>query len=137
MGFAYFCRMGIRKSIGILLAFPVLASNTGLAFSVHYCGAEIASVKPLLLASDDACCGMEKSKPMGCCKTKIVKADKKHDTIVKTFSFAFETAFVPSEILSFPNPTAFRPIEKPVASYYCEAHAPPLFKLYQRYIFYA
>lgn len=129
--------MGIKKSIGILLAFLVLASNTGLAFSVHYCGGEIASVKPMLLASDDSCCGAQKAEPMGCCKTKIVKSDKEHDIVIKTFSFAFDAALVsePRIEISSQNVSSF--VEKPAASYYCDANAPPLFKLYNQLIFYA
>ncbi|NUY81759.1 hypothetical protein HUK80_12695 [Flavobacterium sp. MAH-1] len=127
----------MKKCIGFLLAFLVLASNTGLAFSVHYCGDEIASVKPIFLSSEKGCCGKADSKPMGCCKTKIVKSDKEHETIVKTFSFSFEAPFVPSEIVSIPFQISSNFIEKPAASYYCDANAPPLFKLYSQYIFYA
>ncbi|RZJ73467.1 hypothetical protein [Flavobacterium sp.] len=129
--------MGIKKPLGILLAFLMLASNLGLAFSVHYCGDEIASVKPIFLTSEKGCCGKQKSKPMGCCKTKIVKSDKEHETVVKTFSFAFEAPFVPSEALEIPIQKTASFLEKPAASYYCEANAPPLFKLYSQLIFYA
>ncbi|MBD3583311.1 HYC_CC_PP family protein [Flavobacterium selenitireducens] len=129
--------MGIKKSIGILLAFLVLASNTGLAFSVHYCGGEIASVKPMLLVSDDSCCGAQKSEPMGCCKTKIVKSDKEHDIVIKTFSFAFEAALVSERPITAPRQTVSTFVKRPSASYYCEANAPPLFQLYNQYLFYA
>lgn len=130
--------MGFKKCTGILLALLLLASNTGLAFSVHYCGGEIASVRPILLSFADAsCCGMKKPESMGCCKTKIVKSEKEHDVVVKTFGFLAEAPFVPFEIAFIPTiePPVF--IEKPVATYYCRAKAPPLFKLYNQYVFYA
>jgi len=129
--------MEIRKSFGILLAFLVLVSNTGLAFSVHFCAGEIASVKPMmLLSSQDTCCG-QKPEPIGCCKTKIVKSDTEHDIVIKTFSFAFEAPVVAALNLEAPDQVASTFVEKPSASYYCEANAPPLFKLYNQFIFYA
>src|SRR4051812_45198133 len=111
--------MGIKKCIGFLLAFLVLASNAGLAFSVHYCGGEIASVKPILFSLEGSCCGKKESKPMGCCKTKIVKSDKEHETIVKTFSFACESVLLPTETAILPIQKITNFIEKPAASYYC------------------
>jgi hypothetical protein len=128
--------MGFKKGMGILLAFLMLSSNVGFAFSVHYCGGEISSVKPIFLPLEKGCCGKE-SKPMGCCKTKIVKSDKEHETVVKTFSFAFEAPFAPSQSVEIPFQTFASFTEKPAASYYCEANAPPLFKLHGQYIFYA
>lgn len=120
-----------------MLAFLVLISNTGLAFSVHYCGGEIASVKPMIAISDTSCCGMKKSEDNGCCKTKIVKSDKKHDVVIKTFGFAFEAVQTPVPAAFIPSfePAVF--VEKPVASYCCDANAPPLFQLYHQYVFYA
>jgi hypothetical protein len=36
--------MNFKKQISIFLAILLLVSNVGLAFNVHYCGGEIASV---------------------------------------------------------------------------------------------
>jgi len=129
--------MGIKKSASILLAFLVLASNMGFAFSVHFCGDEVASVKPMFVSPEDSCCGKKASEPMGCCKTKIVKSDKEHDFVIKTVSFAFEAPLVPVNEFQLPLQNEDSFVEKPVASYYCEANAPPLFKLYNQFIFYA
>ena len=130
--------MQFKKCTSLLLTFLLLASNIGLAVNVHYCGGEVASVTPVFVTANDAsCCGMKKSESKGCCKTKTVKAEKEHETIVKAFHFSFEAPFVPSEFLFLPisKPTVF--IEKPVTAYYCDANAPPLFKLYNQYVFYA
>ncbi len=40
----YFCPMTFKKYTSVLLAFYLLVSTTGLAFNVHHCGDEIASV---------------------------------------------------------------------------------------------
>ncbi|RZJ67157.1 MAG: hypothetical protein EOO50_06445 [Flavobacterium sp.] len=130
--------MAIKKCTAIFLTFLLLASNIGFAVNVHYCGGEVSSVTPVFMTSQDsACCGMKKEESKSCCKTKTVKAEKEHETVVKAFHFSFEAAFVPSEFsfVAQGRPSVF--IEKPVATYYCDANAPPLFKLYSQYVFYA
>jgi len=132
--------MNLKKHINILLAMLILVSNVGLAFNVHYCGDSVASVSLTSIAkevNDKDCCGtiIEKSS---CCKDKKIKIEKKSDnSILKTFSFQLEIPIVnydwkPSVfdmVLNFKN------FQK--QHYYCDANAPPFYKLYSQYIFYA
>jgi hypothetical protein len=141
--------MKFKKHISLFLAFFLLVSNVGFAVDVHYCGGEIASVKPVFwktVASQNAieksCCSPKTfdnlQKKDSCCKDKVVNFQKKSENTTLTsisfhtdFNFLFEEwqPIVFSEISNFGNDK--------ITSYYCDANAPPLFKLYHQYIFYA
>ena len=141
--------MQSKKFTSLFLAILLLVSNFGLAFNVHYCGNKIASISFAFSTvqtvqkerslGKDCCCVKEENKKDSCCKNKVVdlKKDTK-DVIIKMFSFQIDTPFAilkSSELL-------FAKAEKVqltlnVTEYYCSPNAPPLFKLYQQYIFYA
>ncbi|MBW4359753.1 HYC_CC_PP family protein [Flavobacterium taihuense] len=133
--------MKFKKHISIFLAILLLVSNVGLAFNVHYCGGQISSVSlnstlPSL-KSEKGCCEKLVTKKDSCCKDKKVVIQKKTDNgIVKSFSFQFNYAFIVPEYErtvfvatpSFKNSSSL--------AYYCDANAPPLFKLYNQYLLY-
>ncbi len=141
--------MKFKKHISITLAFFLLVSNIGFAVDVHYCGGEVASVKPiywkntgLFNSVKDNCCGPKVTsnvpKMDSCCKDKVVHFQKKSEnTILDSISFIPDFVFLVDEW----NPIIFSKISKfegsRITSYYCDANAPPLFKLYHQYIFYA
>lgn len=141
--------MQIKKCTSLFLAILLLVSNFGLAFNVHYCGDKIASVSSVFdtietnkkdhSTDKDCCCIKEGKKKDSCCKNKVVdlKKDTK-DVIIKTFSFQIDVPFTivnGSELLfAKADKTIFN---YNVTEYYCSPNAPPLFKLYQQYIFYA
>lgn len=132
--------MNLKKCTGLFLAFLLLVSNIGFAFDVHYCGGEIASVSlntSALAAPEKSCCGSAEKKS-SCCKDKVVHIEKKSDNA--TFKiFFFQIAF-PAVIQEY-QPVAFLSIpnfkSNQIISYYSDANAPPLFKLYNQYIFYS
>ena len=133
--------MNFKKQISILLAVLLLVSNVGLAFNVHYCGGEILSVSlnstlPSL-KSEKGCCEAKASKKDSCCKDKKIVIQKKVDNgIVKSFSFQFDYFFVVPEHnqIVFTAVPSFK--SNLNLSYYCDANAPPLFKLYSQYLLY-
>jgi hypothetical protein len=133
--------MFFKKHISILLTFFLLVSNLGLAFNVHYCDNEIASVTistvpaPQVEAIDE-CCGIVE-KDSQCCNDKVIKAEIKSDQIiVKTLSFDAEfitvTDYWTPQVFTFQN--NFK--QRDNTSYYCDANAPPLYLLYSQYTFY-
>jgi hypothetical protein len=131
--------MSLKKCTGLFLAFLLLVSNIGFAFDVHYCGGKIASISlnTTEKAAEKKCCGAVEKKN-SCCKDKVVHFEKKSDNA--TFKiFFFQIAF-PAVIQEF-NPIAFLAIpnfrSNQIISYYSDANAPPLFKLYNQYIFYS
>jgi len=133
--------MKFKKHISLFLAFFLLVSNVGLAFNVHYCGDEIDSVslKPSFVDNDseENCCGVVE-KISKCCKDKVIVIQKNtHDATIKYFSVQFDYHFLVQDFYCF-NFTFPQFFNKTILnSYYCDANAPPLFKLYSQYIFYA
>ncbi|WP_396171189.1 HYC_CC_PP family protein [Flavobacterium sp.] len=141
--------MNFKKHISFLLALFLLVSNTGFAIDVHYCGGKIASLKPVYWKSsesiskeEESCCPPSTksilNKKESCCKDKVVHFQKKSGKITLN-SITFQPDFV--FLIEDWNPFIFSEVSyfenNSVASYYCDANAPPLFKLYQQYIFYA
>ncbi|WP_268848958.1 HYC_CC_PP family protein [Flavobacterium aestivum] len=133
--------MNFKKQISIFLAVLLLVSNVGLAFNVHYCGGEISSVSlnsalPSL-KSEKGCCEKIVDKKDSCCKDKKIVIQKKVDNgIVKSFSFQFDYTFLVPEhnLIVFTTVPSFK--NNLNLSYYCDANAPPLFKLYSQYLLY-
>jgi hypothetical protein len=129
--------MKMKKCTSLLLALLLLVSNIGLAVNVHYCGGQIAGISAAYNVPEaKSCCGMQMEKK-SCCDNKIIKVEKKSDVVVKIFSFQIDSpiilqngnmiVFVPKSKITQPQTTV----------YYCDAHAPPLYRLYSQYIFYA
>jgi hypothetical protein len=133
--------MNIKKCISLFLALLLLVSNVGMAFNVHYCAGEIASVSiesQHQQIKEKGCCEKIVSKKDSCCKDKVFHFQKKSDNaLVKIFFFELNSPFLVQEWqpVVFSSTTNFK--ITPVATYYCDANAPPLFKLYSQYIFYA
>lgn len=139
--------MKITKCTSLFLALLLLVSNVGLAFNVHYCGGEIAGISySYNIAeasqkenqfSERGCCAAKAKEGKTCCDNKIIKLKEKSDGIVKTFSFHIDAPLV----IQNWKPVVFAPFTKitnpQTASYYCDAHAPPLYQLYSQYVFYA
>lgn len=141
--------MNFKKSTSLILAFFLLVSNLGMAFNVHFCSGTISSISlnykiteacamPEKKAPVKKCCAEKAKENKKCCSDKKVDIKKKsEEVVVKTFSFNAELPFVINDW----NPIIFE--NQPVAlkqstiEYCCDANAPPLFKLYSQYIFYA
>ena len=132
--------MKFKKHFCVLLAFFLLVSNTGFSFNVHFCGDKIASISLASNASkqnlDESCCEAFETKT-NCCNDKVFNFHKNiEQVIVKSFS----SEVTANVLISESKPIIFTALPSfkkcAIPSYYCDAHAPPLFKLYQQYIFY-
>ena len=134
--------MNYKKGIGILLALLILSSNVGFAFTMHYCGGKVASfsvrtIDPLA-GVNKSCCAKKAIEKDSCCKNKTVHFEKKTDSAtLKAFSFEPIAFYVLPEFKHEIPACQTTLINLPTATYCCDAHAPPLFKLYHHYIFYA
>ncbi|MFH6965567.1 HYC_CC_PP family protein [Flavobacterium sp. FlaQc-28] len=132
--------MNLKKCTVLFLAFLLLVSNAGFAFDVHYCGGEVASVSLNTTASatpQKKCCETKEEKS-SCCKDKVVHFEKKSDNA--TFKVFFFQLIAPAVIQEY-DPVVFLSIpnfkSNQITTYYSDANAPPLFKLYNQYIFYS
>ncbi len=133
--------MKFKKQLCILLTFSLLVSNLGLAYNVHYCEDKVASVSFQYTTdtstAEMGCCG-EVEKEAKCCKNKIIKSEVKSDQIMVK-SFSIDTEYIPLVTNWDSFYLISTPFSKPTDSltYYCDAHAPPLYLLYSQYTFYA
>ena len=133
--------MNFRKHICILLALILLVSNIGFAFNVHYCGDQISSISFKTSVSSNEieknCCG-EIEKKSNCCDNKVLHFQKKSESSLSHFFFQMSNLEIskndwkPNFILPITN---FK--INSIPTYFCDANAPPCFKLYSQYIFYA
>ena len=132
--------MIFKKNICILLTFFLLISQLGLAFNVHYCDDKIASITlNTVLPSKqivDECCGVVE-KDSKCCNDKIIKAEIKSDQIiVKNMSFDADFLAIVHDWKPLIFVSNFNYKHRDTPTYYCDAHAPPLYLLYSQYTFY-
>ncbi len=134
--------MNCKKGIGLFLALLILVSNVGFAFTMHYCGSKVASfsvrtIDPLANVKK-SCCAKKVIEKDSCCKNKTVHFEKKTDhATLKAFSFEPIAFYLIPEFKQHITVRQLTFISTLTTTYYCDAHAPPLFKLYHHYIFYA
>jgi len=134
------------KHISIILTFLILFSNIGLALNVHYCHNRVSGISLAYKtghceknAAPKSCCSMAAKADKKCCKSQVVKLQDKTDHVLASQLVLDLDAFYPEpnwslfQIAYSAAPFAIK--ENP--SFYCDSHAPPLFKLYCQYIFYA
>ena len=141
--------MKFKKGIALFVAFLMLVSNAGFAMTVHYCGGKISSISSgfgnketceLPKAEvEKACCAKKiETNHKKCCSDKTVNLKGKAiDIIAKAPTSDFTAPFL-APVFNTAT-VAFIPVAETTAiqAYYCDANAPPLFKLYHQYILYA
>lgn len=139
--------MKLKKQLSILIALLVLVSNSGLAFSVHYCEGKIASISSIFskeeecempLVEEESCCAKPEVTHKACCSDKKVNLKSKTEKIIiKTISLDFEPDFFSAcknQILAVVESQCF---SKEKTAFYWESNAPPRYKLYCQYTFYS
>jgi hypothetical protein len=141
--------MNFKKTAALIVAFLMLVSNAGFAMTVHYCGENISSISSGF-KSDESCEVAKVEIEKACCAKKIEIGHKKccsdkvlHfkgkaiDIIAKAFSSEMATPFIIPAFGPVTFAAAPEVAVQKLPSYHCEAHAPPLFKLYSQFVFYA
>lgn len=139
--------MKLRSYISIILSAFILVSNIGLALNVHYCHGKVADISLAYRTEDCAeihakkkqsCCAAKPESHKKCCENDVVKLQDKSDNIIVK---SIQLDFAPMAEMAFWKPSAFnidvQVVKADAPSFYCESHAPPLYKLYSQYIFYA
>ncbi|WP_295337790.1 hypothetical protein [Flavobacterium sp.] len=139
--------MNFKKHISLLTALLILVSNSGMAFTVHFCQGKIASVSSVFadeevcdmpVVVEKNCCTKVETTHKKCCSDK--KVDLKNKTekiIIKTISLDFEPVYFSEyKNLVFTVAESPKKVDEKVA-FYCDSHAPPLYQLYCQYTLYA
>ena len=134
------------KHISIIVTLLILFSNIGLALNVHYCHNVVSGVSLTYkvshcekMAMPKSCCGMAAKADKKCCKSQVVKLQDKTDQVLASQLVLNLDVFYPVPNWS-PSKIAYSAASfavKENPSFYCDSHAPPLFKLYCQYILYA
>lgn len=139
--------MKLRKNFSFFIALLVLVSNSGLAFSVHYCGEKIASISSVFsndevcempVLDEKACCAKSENTTKGCCSDKKISLkNKAEQVVIKNSILDIEAAcfFVYTPQILADMKMSFSSNENAV--FYCQSNAPPLYKLYCQYTFYS
>ena len=138
--------MIFKKQISLLIAFLVLVSNSGLAFNIHFCEGEIASItsvftKPevceMPVQKEAACCVKEEPTHEECCSDKEVNLKNDVEKVIVKISIDSNYIFTFNEFtpLEFSHSATKKSLQEVV--YNCDANAPPLYQLYCQYTFYA
>jgi len=138
--------MNFKKCTSFLMAVYLLVSTSGLAFHVHYCGGEIASVSTIfksdescgmeVQAEDKSCCNKPSKDHSGCCSDEVIQADFDEVTI-KQISFDFDFVSILKEF-SIPVFYTNEVVSSAqILNYYCNSNAPPFYELYSQFVFYA
>lgn len=141
--------MKISKHIAVLVALLILISNIGLAFNVHYCEGNIASVSFDYKASEpciseqnsikDSCCAQQNTHE-NCCENSKVEIKKSTTDTINNKNIQID---LPSfTLVEIWESTVFKSsskisIAKESTHFYCNSNAPPFYKLYSQLIFYA
>jgi|SRR5690606_33486050 len=132
----------MKKCTAFILSFLLLISASGMSFTVHFCGDRIASISSGLISKPDPspemekCCAEKAKENKPCCSDKEVKLKAKPEPVSK--QELQKVVFISPSYsqISFTPDTRDGLISRTI-TYYCEAHSPPLYKLYHQYIFYA
>jgi hypothetical protein len=138
--------MNLKKHISILTALLILVSNSGLAFTVHYCEGKIASVSSVFtqeevcdapIIVEKTCCAKPETTHKKCCSDKKISLKNKTEKIIiKIISLDFESAFFSEYNIPAFAAVQIAPSSNDNAAFYCDSNAPPLYKLYCQYTFY-
>jgi hypothetical protein len=139
--------MNFKKHISFTIAMLILVSNSGLAFTVHFCEGKIASISSVFskeeicemtVEVEKTCCAKVETTHKGCCSDKKVDLKSKTEKIIlKTISLDFEPAYFDEyKNHFFAVAEAPKFVDEKVA-FYCDSNAPPLYQLYCQYTFYA
>lgn len=136
--------MKFKKHISILLAFVVILTATSYNFTIHYCKDTIASIsfntlieKSNCKKESSSCCATKKNYKK-CCSDKVVKVEKKKDTILsKNFKIGVGNYFLQKpNLFEILKNQIFYKSNKNV-TFYCDSNAPPIYKLNCQLVFYA
>lgn len=136
-----------HKYICFILAIFLMFSNIGLAVNIHYCKGEIeqislgyqSGVACEVDADHDKACCKEKPEKESCCKDDVIKQGTDQNQVVSKVFQVQTDLFVAPITYDFTTPFLLESNvpKSTFVSFYCESNAPPLYKLFKKYIYYA
>ena len=130
----------IRKVTSILLVFLILFSNSGWAFSFHFCNDNLASItlenKFYYVDNQDSCsskieCCYEDNQHNDCCNDKLFESSSSDSKFLsKIFELNLSFFTLSEQILHIFENVSVSKAKKKNPAFYVDLKAPPLYKLY-------
>ncbi|MDO4782375.1 MAG: hypothetical protein Q4A09_04050 [Capnocytophaga felis] len=138
--------MVIRKFTNILLAILILFSNSGWALSFHYCKDELYSISISYTEVseqesdscnlDGGCCGT-KDDHSDCCDNQTFESSKSDNNLISnTFELNLFSFVLSETSYNFDNISILKS-NRNIPAFYIDLNAPPLYKLFCQFVFYA
>ncbi|WP_395045136.1 hypothetical protein [Flavobacterium sp.] len=139
--------MHYKKHISLIIAFFLLVSNSGLAFNVHFCEGKIASISSVFtkeevcetpIKEEKTCCYNPKTEHKKCCSDREVNLKAKTEkSVVNTISFDLNSLFYYVELETIRYNLVKLIQFSQIIEYCYNSNAPPFYKLYCQFTFYA
>jgi hypothetical protein len=133
----------MNKIATFFLAVFLLLINTRLIQNIHFCDGHICTIQTFIDIEKDTCCHEAEtsccstnSEDNNCCNDIEINQDL-DDLVLEKLNFDINVFFVSHNFFQnyFWNKDFSNAIK--INAFEIQSHAPPLYKLYQQYIFYA
>ncbi len=134
--------MFFKKPISIVIAFLVMLSSTGFAFSLHYCkdniaGVSFAFVEEEVCIEKNSCCALSNNHDSCCSNKQILVEKKNYENFFSNLKFSQAVFFLNSFTENLASKKYILIKNKLIEHKHIFANAPPLYKLYCKLVLYA
>lgn len=137
--------MKFKRNIAIAFTCYYMMICVGLTLTVHFCGGMLAGVSAITQVEvnnstpdPEACCVVKTETNKDCCNDAIIDlSEVKEDSLFSTFDISAQFVAIIPELTSIVFKTIKFENKIALPNYTFQSNAPPLYKLYSTYIFYA
>lgn len=133
----------MKKFTTILLTVFFLVIQTKMIQNIHLCGGNICSIQTFVEKKQNSCCHTTldsccatNEEDNNCCKDIVLEHDI-DDVKIEKFNIDFLHSYYLEKEISFTNTALFNAKSLKINAFAIQSNAPPLYKLYQQFIFYA
>nr|WP_317631528.1 hypothetical protein [uncultured Flavobacterium sp.] len=140
-----------QKFLSVVFATLIFASQSGMAFNLHYCKGALASVtlgeaKEICeidvkdVTSEKKCCAKKQASHKECCKDSKIDLKEISSDDVITKNFKVDLSFFYFQEYQFKLKNVVSTPVKQAQKFYTTTYAtnaPPLYKLYCQFLLYA
>lgn len=137
--------MKFKRNIAIAFTCYYMMICVGLTLTVHFCGGMLAGVSAITQVEvnnstpdPEACCVAKAKANKDCCNDAIIDlSEVKDDSLFSSYDLSEQFVTVIPELPSIIFKTIEFENKVALPNYTFQSNAPPLYKLYSTYIFYA
>jgi len=141
----YFCIVKLKRNIALFFTCYYLVISVGLSMTLHFCGGSLAGMsvtsrEVVCEVSDvqDVCCFIKSETKSGCCNDTVLDlSEVDEDSLLDSSNILKQYIAIAQNVLCyfFTNTQFKNKVALP--NYTFQSNAPPLYKLYGTYIYYA